>query len=123
MTRFNRYGPLLRLGRLDEAERLLESCLAVFRGVGDLTGEAKALSALADLWNEQEDSEQAAGLARQALAVRNRLSDLADRSISHINLAIYLERLGTAEEAARHRLAAIVYFSSSWVMDNTWRLP
>jgi len=108
-TRFNRHGPLLRLGRLDEAQRVLESCLAVYRRVGDLPREARALSALADLWDERGDPEQAAGLERQALAVCNRLSDLADRSISHGNLATYLDRLGTAEEAARHVLAAIAY--------------
>ena len=108
-TRFNRYGPLLRLGRLDEAQRVLESCLAVFREVGDLLGVARSLSALAVLWNEREDREQAAGLERQALAVRNRLSDLEDRSASHANLANYLERLGAVEEATRHRLAAIIY--------------
>jgi len=109
-TRFNRYFPLLWLGRLDEAQRVLESCLAVFRRVSDLPAEAATLSALADLWDKRGDRVQATGLERQALAVRNRLSNLADRSISHGNLANYLERLGAAEEAARHRLAAIVYF-------------
>ncbi|HEX3555412.1 MAG TPA: tetratricopeptide repeat protein [Thermoanaerobaculia bacterium] len=108
-TRFNRYGPLLRLGRLDEAQEVLESCLEIFRAVGDLSMEAKSLSALSDLWNEREDREQAVGLGRQALAARNRLSDLVGRSISHGNLANYLDRLGEAEEAARHRLVAIVY--------------
>ena len=108
-TRFNRYGPLLRLGRLEEAQRVLESCLAVFRGAGDLPSESKAISALADLWAEREDPKQAAGLERQALAVRNRLSDLAGRTISHGNLANYLDREGAAKEAALHRLAAIAY--------------
>jgi tetratricopeptide (TPR) repeat protein len=108
-TRFNRYSSLLHLGRIEEAQPVLESCLAIFRGAGDLPNESKALSALADLWARQGDPEQATGLERQALAVCNRLSDLADRSISHGNLAHYLDRLGEAEEAARHRLAAIVY--------------
>jgi tetratricopeptide (TPR) repeat protein len=118
--RFNRYGPLLRLGRLDEAQRVLESCLAVFREVGDFQHKAKVLSALADLWAERDDHEQAAGLERQALAVCNRLSGFEDRSISHANLAKYLERLGAAEEAARHQLAAIVYFL---VMGHGQHLP
>ena len=108
-TRFNRCGPLLRLGRLDEAQEVLESCLEIFRAVGDLSAEATTLSALADLWGERGDREQAAGLQRQALAVRNRLSDLAGRFISHGNLANYLDSLGEAEEAARHRMAAIIY--------------
>ncbi|MFL6293927.1 MAG: hypothetical protein ACJ759_23780, partial [Thermoanaerobaculia bacterium] len=49
-TRFNRYGPLLRLDRLNEAQRVLEGCLDIDRGAGDLPGEAADLSALADLW-------------------------------------------------------------------------
>jgi len=79
---------------------VLESCLAVFRGAGDLPTEAKVLSALADLWNQRGDREQAAGLEQKALAVCNRLADLADRSISHGNLANYLERPGVVEEDA-----------------------
>ncbi|HEY2294282.1 MAG TPA: CHAT domain-containing protein [Thermoanaerobaculia bacterium] len=108
-TRFNRYGPLLRLGRLEEAQRVLESCLEVDRRAGDLPGEAADLGALAALWDLREDPKQAAGLQRQALAVSNRLSDLANRSISHGNLANYLNRLGAAEEAAQHLLATLAY--------------
>jgi hypothetical protein len=92
-TRFNRYLPLLRLGSLDEAQQVLESCLAIFRGVGDLPEEARTLSALAALWGSREDCELAASLERNALAARSRLSDLGDRSISHNNLANYLDRL------------------------------
>jgi tetratricopeptide (TPR) repeat protein len=109
VIRFNRYGPLLELGRLEEAQQVLESGVGVFRVVGDLQMEARALGALADLWSRRGDREQAAGLARQALAVHNRLSDLADRSISHFNLAKYLNHLGAVEEEARHRLAALIY--------------
>jgi tetratricopeptide (TPR) repeat protein len=108
-TRFNRYGPLLRLGRFDEAQHLLQDCLQVFRQVDDPTMQSKALSALADLWDERGDRGQAVALQRQALAIRNRLPDLADRSISHGNLSNYLDRLGERPEAARHMLAAIVY--------------
>jgi tetratricopeptide (TPR) repeat protein len=109
MTRFNWHGPLLRLGRFVEAEEVLESCLAAFRGVGDLPSEATTISALADLWDERGERKQAIGLGRQALAVRNRLSNLEDRAVSHSNLASYLHRLGIVEEDAQHRLAAISY--------------
>jgi tetratricopeptide (TPR) repeat protein len=108
-ARANRYGPLLRLGRLDEAQKVLESSLAFFRQVGDLLAEATTLSALAEIWAEREDRVHAAGLERQALSVLNRLSDLAGRSDSHFNLANYFDRLGTAGEAVRHRLAALAY--------------
>jgi len=109
LTRFNRYGPLLSLSRLDEAQRVLESCVAVYREVGDLLMEAKALSALASLWYEWDDHKQAAGLERQALVILNRRADPTGRAISHGNLASYLNLFGLAGEATRHRLTAIVY--------------
>ena len=108
-TRFNRYGPLLRLGHLDDAKRLLEDCLGVFREVDDLANQARALTALADLWDESGDSSQAVALERQALAVSNRLPALADRAISHGNLSNYLGRLGDLEGMAQQSLAAIAY--------------
>ncbi|MCX4239723.1 CHAT domain-containing protein [Paraliomyxa miuraensis] len=107
-TRFNTYGPLLSLGRLEEAQRVLEGCLAEFRKAGDATNENKALSALANLWKERGDLRQAADLERHALAVCNRLPDPADRAISHENLANYLDGMGQADAPA-HRLAALAY--------------
>ncbi|MCX4239718.1 CHAT domain-containing protein [Paraliomyxa miuraensis] len=107
-TRFNTYGPLLSLGRLEEAQRVLEGCLVEFRKAGDATGESTALSALADLWSHRGDLRQAADLERNALAVRNRLPDPAGRAISHNNLANYLDRMGQADAPA-HRLADLVY--------------
>lgn len=108
-TRFNQYGPLLRLGRFDEAQRLLEGCLQVFREVDDLTNQAMALSALADLWDKRGDRGQAAALQRQALTVLNRLPGLADRAMSHGNLSNYLDRVGDWDGTAQHSLAAVVY--------------
>lgn len=108
-TRFNRYYPLLSLGRLDEAQRLLEGCLQVFCEVDDLTGQARVLSALADLWNRRGDHGQAVALERQALAVLSRLPALADRAASHANLSGYLGHLGEEGGMSQHSLAAIVY--------------
>ncbi len=88
---------------------MLEGCLAVYRKFDDVTRQARALSALADLWDERGDIALAVALERQALAVRDRLPDLADRSISHGNLSIYLERAGEAAESARHLLARLCY--------------
>jgi tetratricopeptide (TPR) repeat protein len=109
VTRFNRHGPLIRLGRVDEAQRVLEGCLAVFREVGDLTNQARALSGLANVWAERGDIEKAVDLGRQVLAVHNRLPGLEDRAISHRNLSNYLDRMGHSEEYTRHMLADIVY--------------
>lgn len=105
-TRLGRYGPLLALERLDEAKRLLEECLVVFRANDDLQGQAVTLTGLANLWYVRGDRQQAVALERQALAASNRLADLADRSISHGNLSRYL---GPGDESTRHLLAGIAY--------------
>lgn len=108
-TRFNQYGPLLSLGRLDDAQRVLESCLTVFRKVNDHTYQAKTLGALADVWDKRGDTGQAVAVQRQALTVHNGLPDPEDRANSHHNLAIYLKKADQIEEPARQLLAAIVY--------------
>lgn len=108
-TRFNQSWSLLELGRLDEAQRTLEGCRAVFRRFADSPREARVLSALADLWRRRGDLVQAERIARQSLAAFNRLPDLLDRSISHGNLSNYLDQSEATREGARHLLAAIVY--------------
>ncbi len=108
-TRFNRYWPLMRLGRLGEAKAVLESCLDVFRRVGDVTGEARTLSALASVSNNLGDRRQAITLARRALALHERLPDPTNRAASHNNLANYLRATGFAAEANKHQLADLVY--------------
>ncbi|MCK5523831.1 MAG: CHAT domain-containing protein [Thiomargarita sp.] len=108
-TRFNRYFPLMKLGNLDEAQRVLEGCLQVFSRMNDLTNQANALTALADVWDKRGDVSRAIELARQALAIRERLPNPEDRAISHGNLSSYLHQVGQIKEGARHILACIVY--------------
>ncbi len=108
-TRFNQYGPLKNLGRLDEAQQVAEECLASEREAGDQYGQSKALSALADIWNERCDIEQAIALERQSLSIKNQLPDPSDRPISHGNLSTYLETAGKLDDSAKHLLAAIIY--------------
>jgi len=122
-TRFNQYGPLIRLGRLDEAQQVVESCLAVFRAEGQVTYQSKALSALAIVWDKRGETGQAAALERQSLALCNQLPDPADRAISHGNLANYLEKAGQQAQAARHILAAGIYYVVSGYGQHlsTWR--
>jgi tetratricopeptide (TPR) repeat protein len=121
-TRFNQSWPLLRLNRLDEAQRLLEECLGVFRSAGAANYEAGCLSALADLWKERNEITEAIALERQALAVRNTLPDPSERSISHNNLSNYYDRSGQHEEAAQHQLVAGVYWIATGRRDHlsTW---
>jgi tetratricopeptide (TPR) repeat protein len=108
-TRFHRYGPLLRLRRLPEAQSVLEECLAVFRRYDDLTAQVTTLNGLADLWNRKDDPRQAADLERRALDLSNRLPGPECRGASHENLAIYLRRLGATADSAPHHLAALCY--------------
>jgi tetratricopeptide (TPR) repeat protein len=108
-TRFNRYGPLRRLGKLDEARTVLEGCLEVFRRVGDAKWEAMAFGALADVWNALGDPYQALALARQGLGLHERLPDPGDRAIAHHNLGVYLYATDSPDDARSHQLAALVY--------------
>jgi tetratricopeptide (TPR) repeat protein len=108
-ARFNRYGPLIKLGRLDEAQLVLEGCLQVQTNVGDLTEQAKILTALANVWQERGDVLRAIELQRQSLAISERLLNPEDLAIYHGNLSIYLHTVGQIEKGARHRLAGMVY--------------
>ncbi|MCP4105183.1 MAG: tetratricopeptide repeat protein, partial [Desulfobacteraceae bacterium] len=108
-TRFNQYGPLMRLGRLSEAQAMLEGCLQVFRDANELTTQSTTLSALANIWKERGDLTRAIDLERQALSVKERMDDSEIRAISHGNLSSYLYKDGQTEESANHTLARIIY--------------
>jgi tetratricopeptide (TPR) repeat protein len=108
-TRFNLYVPLMELGKLAEAKAVLEGCLNVFHRTGDVTNEAKALSALASVWDTLGDPAQPIALARRALSLRERLPDPHDRAASHNNLAVHLHDAGATAEALAHQLAALAY--------------
>lgn len=113
INRFNRHWPLIRLGRLGEAQHELVHCLEIFERAGDETRRAMVLSALADLSGERGDLPQAIALARRALAIHNTLPHPADRAISHGNLCNYLARAGKLPEATAHEAAALVYLSAT----------
>lgn len=108
--RMNRAVVLMRLRRFGKAKAELESCLTLFQN--NPTANAKVLSSLADLFDEQGDITQAITQERRALALREQLPDPADRVGSHNNLANYLERSGTPSalaESPRHQIAALLY--------------
>ncbi len=108
-SRFNQYWPLINLGRLDEAQAVLGECLAVFREANDLIHQAACLNAFANIWDLRGDMGQAIALEKQALAIRNQLSNPSNRAISHGNLSNYLNDSDKIEEGASHLLAAIIY--------------
>jgi hypothetical protein len=106
-TRFNDYFPLLRLGEVDEAERLLLACRDVFEAEGDLARLGKTLGALADLEAERDHSGEAIRLQQTALRYSYAVPDPEMIGISHHNLASYLGQSGRdVALVVAHRLAA-----------------
>ena len=96
--------------RFGEARAEMEACLLLFQN--SLSKSATVLSSLADLFRRQGDVAQAISQQRRALALREQLPSLADRAISHNNLAGYLGRSDTPPalaESSRHWLAALLY--------------
>ena len=106
-TRFNDYGPLLRLGRYDDARALLLSCRAIFEAERDIEMLGKVYGALADLEDETGDRAAAVRFEEVALGYTYQVGEPEDCAISHHNLASYLKRQGADPAAVlAHRLAA-----------------
>jgi tetratricopeptide (TPR) repeat protein len=101
--------PLCRLGRLDEAQKELDACLKLFTETGNQLNRARALSALAEVYEAKGDPDQAIGLARRALTLQSTLPHSADRAASHNNLGRHLERGGHETEALAQAMAALLY--------------
>jgi len=106
-TRFNDYGPLLRLGRLDDCRQLLQGCRAVFEREHDVANVGKVFSALADLQDKTGDRGGAIGFEQAALRFGYQAGDPEGCAASHHNLSNYLRRAGAdAAQVLAHRLAA-----------------
>ena len=109
--RFNDAGPLIRLGRLAEAGRLLAECQRVFEDHADTANLGKVLSVRADLEDKLGNQRAAADLERAALRLSYARPEPRDIAIGHHNLANYLGRLGGDRAARRaHRLAAALIY-------------
>jgi tetratricopeptide (TPR) repeat protein len=106
-SRLNDAGPLIRLGRLVEAGRLLRECQRVFDDHADITLLARVLSSRASLEDALGHPDKAAEFERTALRFRYTHPDSHDIVISHHNLASYLRKIGGDLAGQRaHRLAA-----------------
>lgn len=105
--RFNDHGPLLRLGRYDDARSPVLSCRKVFEKEHAVRELGAVYSALADLEDETDDRAAAVRFEEIALGHRYRAGQPEGCAISHHNLANYLER-EDADPATvlAHRLAA-----------------
>jgi CHAT domain len=105
---FNSYGPLIRLGRLDEANQLLQACQGVFEEAADTAALGLLFSARADLENARDRPDRAAALERTAMRYKYTAGDWSSIATSHYNLAFYLEASGAPpEEWLADRLAAV----------------
>jgi tetratricopeptide (TPR) repeat protein len=105
-TRFNDAGPLIRLGQLDEAGRLLAECQRVFEDHADPAALATVLTTRADLEAVLGRWQAAADLARAALRLSYARPEPQGIAIGHYNLANSLGELGGDRAGQRaHRLA------------------
>lgn len=108
-TRYNDYGPLLRLGRHAEVRKLLLDCRSVFEAERSIEGLGKVWSALADLANETGEPADAVRFEETALAYKYQTGQPEICAGSHNNLANYLQRLGQdSASVLAHYLAAAV---------------
>jgi hypothetical protein len=91
-----------------------EHLTRTLRSARELAGQAKLTRCcvLDDAHQAVSLAQQVArqvALARQALALRERLPDPEHRAASHNNLAVCLRATGSPDEARSHQLAAFVY--------------
>ena len=113
-TRFNDAAPLIRLGRLGEAGRLLAECQRVFEDHADTPRLARVLSTRASLEDELGHRQAAADLARAALRLSYARPEPRDIAIGHHNLANLPGAAGGDRAGQRaHRLAAALIFRLS----------
>jgi hypothetical protein len=106
-TRVNDAGPLIELGRLDEAGRMLAECQRVFEDHADTPMLATVLTARASLESALGHRQTAVDLGRPALRLFYTRPEPRAIAVSHHNLANYLGRLGGDWPGQRaHRLAA-----------------
>jgi tetratricopeptide (TPR) repeat protein len=111
-TRFNMYGPLIQLGRLDEAADVLTRCREHFEEHGDLPRVGKVLSALATVEHERGHDDVALSLERDALRLKYVSSaSVTDIAIGHHGYGNYIPDLPQLTFA--HHLAAALLFSLS----------
>jgi hypothetical protein len=105
-TQFNDAGPLIRLGRLEDADRLLRQCQQVFEEHRDAIMLAGVLGVRAML-EYASGRAGSANLERTALRLRYACRDPRAVEVSHHNLAVYLSKTGEDRAGQRaHQLAA-----------------
>ena len=117
-ARFNDYGPLLLLGRTEEALQLLRECRQVFQDANDIKWLGNAVTALASIENARGRDDDAVRLQRDALRFSYLAGDVAAIAAGYHNLGLYLHLRQPAAALASHLTAALI-----WRLDGYWRRP
>jgi hypothetical protein len=109
--RFNDSGPLMRLGRYNDAQNLLMSCRAVAEAERDVALLGKVYGSLADLEDKIGVRESAVRFQQIGLGYDYRAGEPEDCASSHNNLANYLKCQGVepAVVLAHYLAAAAIY--------------
>ena len=92
--RFNDYGPLIRLDRMDEALSLLRGCKKAFEDAGENRLLGYTLGALAELEARQDHGGAAIRLQRGCLRYAYLAPEAVNIAVGHRNLGLYLRRFG-----------------------------
>ena len=110
-TLVNDAWPLIELGRLTDADRLLRECQQVFEDHRDIPSLAIVLSIRAGLEAESGRPGVAVGLERTAIRLRYPRPDPYNIAVCHHNLADYQrEARGDRAGQRAHRLAAALIY-------------
>jgi tetratricopeptide (TPR) repeat protein len=110
-TEYNDHGPLLMLGRIDDAMSQLLHCRQVFYDAGDIQTLSKTLTALASIENKRGHGDAALRLELDALRYSCLASDATHIPVSYHNLGNYLRDHARkpAEALATHLAAALIF--------------
>jgi len=109
ITRFNDYGPLLRMHRLDKVRDLLAECRAIFEAENATSELGLVFSALSSLETAHGRAVEARRFEETSLRYKYLDGEPASVAGSHFNLASRIfEGEGDEHEALSHRLAALL---------------
>ena len=112
--RFNDAGPLIELGRVADAERILLETQQAYEDQNDIAGLQQVLSTRAVLEKRRKRPQQALELERTAIRLAYVRPEPQDIAISHQQLAGYLQMAGADPAAGRaHLLAAALLYQLS----------
>jgi tetratricopeptide (TPR) repeat protein len=109
--RYNNAGPLIELGRMADAERILLETQKTYEDQNDITGLQKVLTGRATLENRRGRPQQALELQRTAVRLVYVRPEPRYIAINHYQLANRLRAAGADfAETRAHRLAAALLF-------------